>query len=402
MEFRIHIACATMKPILVINSGSSTLKFAVFDVENAPERLLIRGTADGVGHGRATLEILDDANHSLFHEVLAFPHQVDALEHVAQRLPQFVSEAIAGIGHRVVHGGPGMQEHREITPSLVGKLQAAVHFAPIHIPESVRLIRYAEKLYPGVRQFACFDTAFHRTLSNQASRYAIPNGFADEGVRRYGFHGISCESIVASLGSKLKSKVVIAHLGNGSSVTAVKDGQSADTSMGLTPTGGIVMGTRTGDLDPGVLLYIQRTRSIDLESLEQLLNKESGLKAIGGDSDMRTLEQRQKDGDAPAQLAIEIFCRGVAKTIASYGAVFGGIEQIVFAGGIGEHSASARARICAYLGFLGVALDAARNQSSEALISSEDSLCQVAIVRTQEELQIARHVRTLLAGTPVT
>ena len=236
----------------------------------------------------------------------------------------------------------------------------------------------AQQIFNDVPHYACLDTAFHRTMPARATHLALPKHYADEGVIRYGFHGLSYESIVATLGNDLPPRLVVAHLGSGASLCAIRDGRSIDTSMGLTPTGGIPMATRTGDLDPGVLVYLMRTGTLDADALEHLINHESGLKGLSdSNDDMQALLQRS---DADAELAIDIFCTAVRKTIGAYAALMGGLDRVVFTGGIGEHAATVRERICDGLEFLDVQFD---------------------VIETQEERQIARHCRTLL-GQPTT
>jgi acetate kinase len=282
---------------------------------------------------------------------------------------------------------------------VLTELQNCIHFAPLHIPTALRLITAAEKAYPQLPQFACFDTAFHTTIPEVGSRFALPRPLFDEGIHRYGFHGLSYESIVRQLRTQLPSRTVIAHLGNGASLAAVKDGRSVDTSMGLTPTGGIPMATRSGDLDPGVLLYLLRVKKMNADSLEHMLNRESGLTGISaGESDMRDLESAVAGGDQKAQIAIEVFCTGIRKVVAAYAAVLGGLDMLVFSGGIGEHSAPVRNRVCNGLGFLGISIDAAGNQSNASTLSTKGSKVQIRIVPSQEDLQIARHSRALLRG----
>ncbi len=291
-------------------------------------------------------------------------------------------------------------EHQRITPALVAELKACVHFAPLHIPMALQLIAEAQQAYPDIPQFACFDTAFHRTLPETSARFPLSRSLFDEGIRRYGFHGLSYESIVYQLGKKLPSRTVMAHLGSGASLAAVKDGRSVDTSMGLTPTGGIPMATRTGDLDPGVLLYLQRTKKMDADALEKLLNHDAGLAALsGGTSDMRKLQTAAEKGDHDAALAIEVFCLSIRKVIAGYAAVLGGLDMLIFAGGIGEHSFQVRSGVCEGLRFLGVAIDKDANQASKGTISAAESTIQVCIVASQEDRQIARHCRDLMRQT---
>lgn len=386
-----------MNPILAVNSGSSTLKFGLFVPDGEDERALLRGSAEGIGKGKGTLEIFDGGGKSLHREERKYSSQLEALKHVTDAMAALHFEPPVAIGHRIVHGGPRLRDHARITPDVLKTLGAAIHFAPLHIPTSIELIRGAEAIYPDLPQFACFDTAFHQSLPEEAYRYPLPATFAEEGVRRYGFHGLSYASVVHRLGSALKPRTVIAHLGNGSSLAAVFDGRSLDTSMGMTPTGGVPMGTRTGDLDPGVLFYLIRVHKLDDEGLETLLNHKSGLLALGGASDMRQLQASAAKGDHDAALAINIFCRAVARTVAAFAVSLGALDSLVFAGGIGEHSAEVRAKVCAQLRLLGVEINEERNQASQALLSLEESPVEVRIVPSQEEAQIAREVRSLLA-----
>jgi acetate kinase len=385
-----------VKPILAVNSGSSTLKFGLFVEENGEQRALLQGSAEGIGKDGGKLEIQDADGKPLHQEERKYASQKEALQHVTDAMATLKVDRPVAVGHRIVHGGPKLVDHVRVTPDVLKTLEAAIHFAPLHIPTSLDLIRSTESIYSDIPQFACFDTAFHRTLPEEAYRYPLPAQFAEEGVRRYGFHGLSYASIVHQLGPDLKSRTVIAHLGNGSSLAAVLDGKSIDTSMGMTPTGGIPMGTRTGDLDPGVLLYLMRAHKLNDQALETLLNHRSGLLALGGASDMRKLQSAAEDGDHDAALAIEIFCRAVARTVAAFAVSLCGLDALVFAGGIGEHSAPVRSNICARLRLLGVEIDSTRNQASEAIFSSGQ--VQVGIVPSQEEAQIAREVGKLLAN----
>jgi acetate kinase len=385
-------------PILAVNSGSSTLKFGLFVVEGGEERPLLRGSADGIGKAGGKLEILDGGGKSLRSEKARYASQKEALEHVTETMDALQVARPAAVGHRIVHGGPKLRDHVRVTAEVLSTLEAAMHFAPLHIPTSLELIRHAESIFPDLPQFACFDTAFHQTLPEEAWRYALPAEFAREGVRRYGFHGLSYASIVHQLGAAFRSRTVIAHLGNGSSLAAVLDGRSIDTSMGMTPTGGVPMGTRTGDLDPGVLLYLMRAHGLNDQALEGLLNHKSGLLALGGASDMRELQEAAGKGSHGAGMAIDIFCRAIARTVAAFAVSLGGLDALVFAGGIGEHSAEVRAKVCSQLKLLRVEIDAAQNKASAAVISANASAVEVRIAASQEEAQIAREVRRLLAG----
>jgi len=385
-----------LSPILAVNSGSSTLKFGLFAKNGGEERMLVKGGADGIGQDSGTLEVVDGDGKTLISGSEKHDSQTDALSHITASLKRLGFPEPVAVGHRIVHGGPRLRDHTRITPDVLVTLEASVHFAPVHIPTSVALIRGTEEIYPDLPQFACFDTAFHKTMPEKAYHYPLPGKYLEQGVQRYGFHGLSYASIVHQLGAELKPRTVVAHLGNGASLAALRDGRSIDTSMGLTPTGGIPMSTRTGDLDPGVLLYIRRTEGLSGDALENLLNHESGLAALGGTSDMRELLKAEANGDARAALAIEIFCTAIAKTVASFAISLGGLEMLVFAGGIGERSAQIRANVCARLSILGVDLAEERNAASEPIISSDASRVAVRIVPAQEEVQMAREIRALL------
>ena len=378
---------------LVLNSGSSSLKFGVFRLAAPEPEPVFRGVLDGIAAGDGKLKVFDAVGKTVSEDSHRCSSQTEALQHLATVLRALNVPSFVAIGHRIVHGGPHLVEHQRITPRLMEQLKTAEEFAPLHVPVALALIRATEALYPGVAQFACFDTVFHRTLPEAAARFPLPKKLWDAGIRRYGFHGISCESVLHTLGT-VPPRTIIAHLGNGASITAVADGRSVDTSMGLTPTGGIVMGTRSGDVDPGVLLHLLRTTGADAASLERLLDKESGLLGISGiSSDMRALHAARENADA--RLAQEIFCRTAKKFIAGFAAVLGGLNSLVFSGGIGEHDPVVRAEICDGLEFLGIRLDPAANQANRAVISAAESAVAVRVVRTDEEGQIARHLLRL-------
>ena len=337
-------------------------------------------------------EVIDDEH--------ALSEQAEAITVIADKLRDLSAPEIVGIGHRVVHGGPKLLEHQRITPEVLKQLEAATEFAPLHVPVALRVLRSSQKSFPGVPQFVCFDTAFHRTLPELAARFPLAERFWKAGVRRYGFHGISCESVLHALGADVGERTVIAHLGNGASITAIRHGKSVDTTMGLTPTGGIVMGTRSGDLDPGVLLHILRMNRSSVDESERLLDKESGLLGISGiSSDMRKLQESE---DPQARLAIEMFCRSAKKAIGSFVGVLEGLDLLVFAGGIGEHDAAVREKICQGLAPLGIVLDAASNAKNLGTISGVQSRVRVKIIPAEEEAQIARHVYRLLGGAQQT
>ncbi|NIF53025.1 acetate/propionate family kinase [Burkholderia sp. Ax-1724] len=394
---------AQEQTILVLNSGSSSLKFGLFargtrhthasDTAHADddddEALLLEGAAEGIGRGDGRLRIKASDGRVLLQQEQRLETQTDALQKLSQVLAQQHHARPVAVGHRVVHGGPHLRTHQRLTGEVRRRLREALHFAPLHIPPALALIDEATKIFGDATHFACFDTAFHATLPPRAAQFALPRRYADAGVIRYGFHGLSYESLVAQLGAALPPRAVFAHLGNGSSVCALLDGQSVDTSMGLTPTGGIPMGTRSGDLDPGVLLYLMRAEKLDADALETLLNRHSGLAGYAdGESDMQALEKRAASGDAQAALAIDAFASAVRKMIGGYAALLGGIDLLVFTGGIGEHSAQVRRRVCEGLAFLGLA----ENDPS----GPNDLAGKVRVLHTEEEKQIARHCRALL------
>lgn len=381
--------------ILALNSGSSSLKFGLFEVSKGDPRRVSAGAVEGIGaaNGHFWLRSADGKISKEDHSLV--PDQEDALRTVARLVAGGHLPSPQAIGHRVVHGGPNLREHQRITPEVLQELEKVSVLAPLHVPVQLRLIHLTESLFFGVPQFACFDTAFHSTLSEQASRFALPDGFWVAGVRRYGFHGLSCESILHALGAHVPAKLIIAHLGSGASVTAVLNGVSVDNTMGLTPTGGIVMGTRPGDLDPGVFLYLLRTSRSQPESLEKLLDRQSGLLGISGiSSDMKQL---RASSDPRARMAIGIFCRSVKKAIGGFAAVLGGLDELVFAGGVGENDAASRRQICDGLEALGIVVDRQKNEKHLPLVSSSDSRVSVRIQHSDEEIQIARQTARLLA-----
>lgn len=367
--------------LLAINSGSSSLKFGMyrFPQDRDDPAPLLSGGAFGIGHANARLLLKEAAGKPLLDQEYRLYSQGEALKEILEAAGRFLAARPTAIGHRVVHGGRHLREHQQITETLVRTLQDAVHFAPLHIPASVNLIRETERLLPGVPQYACFDTAFHRTMPETSRRFALPECLYEKGVERFGFHGLSYESVVCRLGEKLPDRLICAHLGAGASLAAIHRGRSVDTSMGMTPTGGIPMATRSGDLDPGILLYLLRTEHLSADQIESLLNQESGLAALsGGESDMQVLEEAARRGDVRAKLAVESFAFAARKFIGAYAAELGGLDLLVFTGGIGEHSASMRNRICRGLDFLG-------------LTSGDPASCPtVRVIPSEEELQIAR------------
>jgi len=324
--------------ILVLNSGSSSLKFGIYYRGASDEVALLSGAADGIGHSNSALLIRSSDGKLLVQRETIHESQSAALGALATAMRGHIHTAPVAVGHRVVHGGPDLRAHQLITPQVLDQLRCATHFAPLHIPQSLALIASAQSIFPSAAHYACFDNAFHRTMPEVASRLPLPQRYFDAGIRRYGFHGLSYESLVHHFGSQLPKRTIFAHLGNGASLCALRNGVSIDTTMGLTPTGGIAMGTRSGDLDPGILLYLMRNEKLGADELEDLLNHQSGLFALSsGESDVRALEERVSSNDPHAALALDVFALSVRKVIGAYVALLGGVDLLVFTGGIGEH-----------------------------------------------------------------
>jgi acetate kinase len=360
--------------VLCVNSGSSSLKTALFDVDGTAERALARA-AHPVESGNFTAAL--DAVLASFD---------------AQGLPP-----PGAAGHRVVHGGPRHFEPALVDDDVLADLRDLVPFAPLHMPAGIAGIEAIRGRWD-IPQVACFDTAFHRHMPELAQRLPLPGSLWDVGVRRYGFHGLSYEYIVGALGAPQLGRAVIAHLGNGASMVAIRDGQSVETTMGFTPAGGLVMSTRSGDLDPGVAVYLLREQGYDSDRLEQLVDREAGLLALSGDtSDMRVLVERRAK-DRRAALAVDAFCYQARKHVGALATVLGGLDTLVFTGGIGEKAAPVRAGICDGLEHLGVELDPVANAADADVISAPGGRCVVRVEPTDEDLVIARHTGALVDG----
>lgn len=355
-------------PILTINGGSSSVKFALFENLDAPRR---------VAGGEVS--------------------RIDSARHIVDWLDRQTT-APRAIVHRVVHGGDRFTETTALTPDVLEALRGLVPMAPNHLPSEIDLIEAFARARPAVPQFACFDTAFHRTLPPVSRTIALP---AAPGLRRYGFHGISYTYLLGALaeaaGDRIaRGRVILAHLGSGASLAAVRDGACIDTTMGMTPTGGIPMSTRSGDVDPGALVYLARQRGWSIDDLAAGVTQRAGLAAIsGGDADMRSLLARAAD-DARARLAVEVFAYAVRTTIGAFAAALGGLDALVFAGGIGEHAPEIRRRACADLAFLGLDLSADANAASAPVISSPGSRVSVRVIPTDEAIVMARETAARL------
>jgi len=393
--------------ILVLNPGSSSIKFSMFMDDSAGLCPLYDGELSGIGGPSAKLEAHDASGSALstglspvkastMKEAIATIERVVALPHLPPP---------SAVGYRVVHPGPRLRGHQRLTPEVLAQLREAVAFAPLHDPAALEMIEETMRRLPSIPHFACFDTVFHQTMPEVATIYPIAEPLRAQGIRRYGFHGLSCESVVAQMrataGLGVPGSMLIAHLGSGCSVTACIDGKSVDTTMGLTPTGGVVMGTRPGDLDPGLVLYLLRQPGATTNSLEAMLNRGSGLKALGGTSDMRALRAAAK-ADPKASLACDVFTRSLVRTIAGLAALHRP-SALVFTGGIGEHDPATRAAVVAGLWAFGAHLCSAANDAPATglcRISEEVSPLALYVVPAQEDLTIACHVACMHAESP--
>ncbi len=367
-----------MTAVLAINAGSSSLKFALFVTGEPPARM-VSGRYERIGLSGGA------ADHT------------SCLEPLLQQVAG-TGQTIAAIGHRIVHGGPRYFVSTKVTPDLLAELRRISPFDPEHLPAELALIESFAQRFPGLPQVACFDTSFHRDLPRVSRILPIPRKYEAAGVHRYGFHGLSYEYLVDHLRREpggAPPRLVIAHLGNGASLTAVREGKGIDTTMAFTPAGGIPMSRRSGDLDPGLVAYLAQTEGMTARQFHEMVNTKSGLLGISETSpDVRDLLAREKD-DPRAAEALAVFCYRVKQTIGAYAATLGGLDALVFSGGIGENAAEIRARICDGLSFLGIELDPGRNAANASVITREGSRATVRVAKTDEELQIARSTREI-------
>lgn len=386
---------------LTLNSGSSSLKFAVYRMSADAELLVARGACERIGDSNGRLWLRDSEAKALEDRAETFADHPAALRRAFEMLDAHGFPQPGAIGHRIVHGGPHYSTPQRIDAALLDALRRLVPLAPLHLPNELALIEAVAARLPGLIQVACFDTAFHRAMPELAQRFPLPPELWAEGVRRYGFHGLSYEYVLSLLGPD-GGRTIIAHLGNGASLVAIRDGRPVDTTMGLTPIGGVVMGTRTGDLDPGVLLFLMREKGYDAFRLEELVAEEAGLRGVSGlTSDMKTLLDRRSH-DPRAATAVAMFCYSVRKCVGSLAAVLDGVDTLVFTGGIGERAAEIRWEICKDLEHLGIRLDPQRNAAHSDCVSASSSRCRVRVVATNEDLQIARHTYALIRSVPGT
>lgn len=385
------------RTVLSLNSGSSSLKFALFNISETAENRLASGAVENIGP-EARLWLRDAAGKSLLDKSANLPGARECIAAIFDAIDHSSLPPPDAAGHRIVHGGPSHTSPQRIDQELQEDLRKLIPLAPLHLPAQIEVIEAMSRRYPDLPQVACFDTAFHAAMPEVAQRLPLPRNLWDKGVRRYGFHGLSYEFILNALGAEAGGRVIVAHLGNGASMAAIRDRKPLDTSMGLTPTGGFMMSTRSGDLDPGVLLYLLRA-GYTAEQLEKMLNRESGLLGVSGvSSDMKALLDRRNKNPFVAQ-AVEMFCYQIRKFIGAYATVLGGLDTLVFTGGIGERAAPVREEICQGLEFLGIQLSPELNGKNDAVISNSSSRCTVRVIPTDEDLMIARHVFFTLPRT---
>lgn len=389
---------------LVINGGSSSIKFAMFDAA-MPQLRRTSGSIKRIGLRSPVFAVSGLETSGNFSKTVAAPdHAAAAALLTDWAKASKAAGALAAIGHRIVHGGPKYSQPQIVTAQMLEDLKAMQSFDPQHLPQELLMMQAFLNVFPAVPQVACFDTAFHHDMPRVAQMLAIPRHFEALGVRRYGFHGLSYQFLMGEMArlagpEAAQGRIILAHLGNGASLAAVHRGKPVDTSMGFTPASGVMMGTRSGDLDPGLVAFLARTGNLDAAQFDAMVNFESGLLGISEtSSDMADLLAAEAQ-DVRAAEAVALFCRQVKKCIGAFAAVLGGIDQLIFAGGIGEHSAIVRDRICAGLEFLGIALDPVRNAAHAPLISSHTARIPVRIMQTDEERMIARSMSDLL-GQP--
>jgi len=383
--------------ILTINGGSSSIKFALFDAGDSLRRIL-QGEIERIGLPEARLRVRETKPADSFSRPVTAPDHALAvgvlLDWIERRLGR---DTLAAVGHRVVHGGPNYSEPERITAEMVEELRRLSPFDPEHLPEEILLTEAFHHRFPELPQVACFDTAFHHDLPRVARLLPIPRRYEAQGVRRYGFHGLSYAFVMEELArlagaEAARGRIILAHLGNGASLAAVHEGRPVDTSMGFTPAAGVPMSTRSGDLDPGLVWYLAREENMSAQQFNEMVNSQSGLLGMSETrSDMRDLLEHETQ-DVRAAEAVALFCYQVKKCIGGFAAALGGLDMLVFTGGIGENAPVVRARICAGLGFLGIELDDNRNTTNEGVISKDAVRVAVRVMHTDEEVMIAKSV----------
>ena len=394
---------ATVKSILTINGGSSSIKFALLSVDPVERSPVMKltGRIERIGGAGSAFSVKgNDESENFTRPVNAGDH-ASAVQMLMDWIEAHQRSGLIAVGHRLVHGGPKYYQPQRLTPELVEELRGLTALDPEHLPEEILLTEAFHRRFPDIPQIACFDTAFHHDMPRVAQLLPIPRRYEAEGVRRYGFHGLSYEFLMGELiriegADAARGRIILAHLGNGASLAAVHEGKPIDTSMGFSPASGVPMGSRSGDLDPGLVGYLARTEGMNAAQFNEMANAKSGLLGVSETSaDMRDLLKREVE-DPRAAEAVALFCYQLRKWIGAFAAALGGVETLVFAGGIGEKSPAVRMRICAALGFLGIELDPARNEQNADLISAHGARVNVRVIATNEELVIARSVCRVL------
>ncbi len=393
--------------ILTINSGSSSVKVSLFKMEES-EELVLFGILERIGLRSGVFQIKDSNGKFLVDERIDLPDHQAALKQLFAWLESHEpGKSLDAVGHRIVHGGPKYNQPHQITAALITELRTLVPLAPDHLPHQIKAIQATSHAFPDLLQVACFDTAFHRHMPPLAQIYALPRQYYHEGLMRYGFHGLSYEYILQELRKEAgeaaaDGRVIVAHLGNGASMAAIWHGKSVDTTMGLTPAGGLVMSTRPGDLDPGVLVYLLEEKGVRPSALNDLVNRQAGLLGVSGiSSDMQDLLAKE-EREPHARQAVDLFCYQASKYLGALAAALGGLDTLIFTAGIGENAPVVRQRICQNLAFFGIRLDAGRNAANAAIISRENVPVTVRVMHTDEDLMIARHTNTLLLASEET
>jgi acetate kinase len=384
------------KLLLILNAGSSTLKFAVFNSEPALTRTF-SGVVDRIGSSNASFTLSNIESKQTERAEISATDHVAGLEHLLEQLSKTSRAAnFSAVGHRVVHGGPRHHKPERVDNAMLSDLRSISAFDPEHLPAEIALMEILAAEFPDMPQIACFDTAFHSAMPRVAKLLPIPRRYEAKGVRRYGFHGLSYGYLMTQ--PRMNGRVILAHLGNGASLAAVRDGQPIDTSMAFTPAAGLPMSTRSGDLDPGLVQFFAQTEQMTAEQFHSMVNSQSGLLGVSEtSSDMRELLAREPNNQRAAD-AVALFCYQTKKWIGAFAAALGGLDTLVFTGGIGENAPVIRARICDGLGFLGIELDQQRNTANAEQISGKGSRVSVRVIRTYEELIIAKSVCRFLKG----
>ena len=386
--------------VLAVNSGSSSLKYALYNI-GRDEKLILSGAINGISSRTGRFYINDGNNNVLINESLRISnHEIAVVKLLRWLKKNDYLNNLDAVGHRVVHGGPRYFQPLPVSSNLLEKLHDLISISPDHLPQELKVIKTIDQYHPDIKQVVCFDTTFHRNMPELAQLYALPRTLKDEGLIRYGFHGLSYEYVLEELKKRIgndaaNGRIIVAHLGSGASMAAINRGKGIETTMGFAPTGGLMMSTRSGDLDPGVILYLLRQKNLSPVEVTEMVNKNAGLLGVSKISgDMKELLEMKKNPDAVE--AVNMFCYQAKKFLGSLIAVLGGLDSLVFTGGIGENSPPIRKRICENMEFFGIHLNADRNKENAAVISDDNSTVTVRVIKTNEQIMVARHTRDCL------